>query len=307
MDGVLVIDKPGGLTSHDVVVRARRLLDTRRVGHVGTLDPMATGVLPLVVGRATRLASLLSVGPKVYEATIKLGLETDTFDITGSVVAASAEPAGHTIDLEAVTTACQAFTGTFQQVPPPYSAKKVRGVRAYRMARRQQAVTLEPVEVTVDRFELIELDGENRLRCRVSASAGFYMRSLAHDLGQRLGCGGCLASLRRERSGLFTLEQAVGLEELQAEDGPRPEGWLVSMSDLLPQLPGVVATERGALRAAHGNVLMPDDFAVSDDSPGQDVSTSAVGRVKVYDAAGSLLAIAEEGPGRVLHPRIVLV
>lgn len=308
MDGVVVIDKPQGLTSHDVVVRTRRLLQTRRIGHIGTLDPMATGVLPLVVGRATRLASLLSVGPKVYDATIRLGVETDTYDITGSVVPVDT-PVEVAVDIQQVATACQAFTGTFRQHPPPFSAKKVGGVRAYRMARRQQTVQLEPVEVTVHRLDITSLDGAD-LRCRVSASAGFYMRALAHDVGRRLGCGGCLASLRREQSGHFTLAQATELEELDRDREPlerRLRERIVSMNELLPDLPGVVATERGRRRVAHGNVLMPDDFEASSAPGAGEEEGPRTTRVKIYDDGGSLLAIAEEGAGRVLHPRIVLV
>lgn len=295
LDGVLVVDKPPGLTSHDAIVRVRRILGVRRIGHLGTLDPLATGVLPLVVGRATRLAALLAAGPKTYDAVIRLGVSTDTYDVTGTAAPAPGPPPR--IDRGAVEAARRAFTGAFQQQPPPFSAKKVGGVRAYRLARRRKPVELRPVNVTVHRFEILALSGD-RLRCRVSCSPGFYLRTLAHDLGRSLGCGACLESLRRERSGAFTLDAAVRLDEMEggADDvAPR----MVAMADLLPELPGVVVTGRGAARTAHGAPVGPADVR-SGTSP-------AAGRCKVCDGSGRLLAIAETGPGGALHPRIVLV
>ena len=305
VDGVLVVDKPRGWTSHDVVARARRLLGTRRVGHVGTLDPLATGVLPLVVGRATRLAALLARGPKTYAAVIRLGVVTDTYDVTGTAMpAAGQDPAlAAGLDRVRIEAACRAFTGTFRQQPPPFSAKKVRGVRAYRLARRRQPVELRAVEVTVHSFEILALrDAE--LACRVRCEPGFYMRSLAHDLGRALGCGACLQSLRREGNGAFTLDQALTLEALGGEDA-RPARHLVALADLLPDLPAVVATLRGAERAAHGNPLRAADLQAG--AGPRPFPPPAAKRVKVYDAAGTLLAIAETAPDGALHPRIVLV
>jgi tRNA pseudouridine55 synthase len=305
VDGVLVIDKPSGITSHDVVTRARRNLGTRRVGHMGTLDPMATGVLPLVVGRATRLASLLSVGPKVYDATIQLGVVSDTYDVTGSVQPGPKDLAIHPVDLDAVEEACRAFTGRFKQHPPPFSAKKVRGVRAYRMARKQQPVELDPVDVTVHSFEIHGLDND-RLRCRVACSVGFYMRSLAHDIGRLLECGGCLERLRRVQSGTFTLDRAIDLDTLEKR-GPECRTWLIPIEDVLPGLPGVVVTPHGSDRVSHGNVLMASDFSVVEGESIGRLTHPETPRVKVLDRHGSLLAIADVGPGDALHPRIVLV
>ena len=301
--GVLVVDKPAGMTSHDVVAWARRSLGVRRIGHVGTLDPLATGVLPLVVGRATRLATLLAGGSKTYRAVIRLGLETDTYDATGTPQPGppGAEERAHSLDGETVGAACRRFTGVLQQRPPAYSAKKVGGVRAYRLARRQQPVDLRPVEVTVHRFDVIALR-DGRLDCRVSCSPGFYMRTLAHDLGRELGCGGCLEELRRERSGPFSLEGAVDLRT--GATGMRPlQDQIIPLADLLPELPAVVVTPLGAQRASHGNLLKPGDIDVNASRlPG-----SGTGNVKVYDDAGSLLAIAAPAAGGALHPRIVLV
>ena len=311
MDGVLVIDKPSRLTSHDVVTRVRRALGTRRIGHIGTLDPLATGVLPLVVGRATRLASLLSSGPKTYDAIILLGVTTNTYDVTGT--ATSPDPAstaaGPVPGLAAIQEAGRTFTGTFAQQPPRFSAKKVGGVRAYQLARRRQPVAPSPVEVTVHALEIQSLEGD-RLRCRVACEPGFYMRALAHDLGRALGCGACLEALRRERNGAFALAHAVSLDIVEKE-GPDANRRLIPLARLLPDLPGVVLTDRGSRRAAHGNVLAPADLAgnVGDAPPWRHPQTEGdtVHRVRLFDPGGVLLAIAETGTGGFLHPKIVLV
>lgn len=302
-DGVLVVDKPAGMTSHDVVVWARRLVGVRRIGHVGTLDPLATGVLPLVIGRATRLAALLSGGSKTYEAVIRLGVETDTYDAAGAPQPAppGADARAASVDRDMVAAASQQFTGVFQQQPPAFSAKKVGGVRAYRLARRQRHVDLPPVEVTVHDFEIIAVE-DARLHCRVSCSPGFYMRTLAHDLGQALGCGGCLEQLRREKSGVFTLHDAVNLEA--GAHGPLPlHERLIALDALLPELPAVVVTPHGALRASHGNLLGPADIATGSGR----LAGGGADSIRVCNAAGSLLAIASPASGGALHPRIVLV
>ena len=302
-DGVLVVDKPAGMTSHDVVVWARRTLGVRRIGHVGTLDPLATGVLPLVVGRATRLAALLAGGSKTYRAVIRLGLETDTYDASGTPQPGppGAAERARSLDRDAAGAVCRRFTGVLRQRPPAYSAKKVGGVRAYRLARRQERVELEPVEVVVHRFDVLGLR-DGRLDCRVSCSPGFYMRTLAHDLGRELGCGGCLEELRRESSGPFSLDGAVDLRA--GATGADPVlAQLIPLADLLPELPAVVVTPLGAQRASHGNLLKPGDIDVDASRlPG-----TGTGDVKVYDGAGSLLAIAAPASGGALHPRIVLV
>ena len=302
-DGVLVVDKAAGMTSHDVVVWARRLLGVGRIGHTGTLDPLATGVLPLVVGRATRLAILLSGGSKTYKAFIRLGMVTDTYDAAGTPLPAppGADARARDLDRDTVAAACRRFTGVIRQQPPAFSAKKVGGVRAYRLARRQRQVDLPPVEVTVHDFEVIALT-DGCLHCRVSCSPGFYMRTLAHDLGRALGCGGCLEQLRRERSGAFTMDDAVGLEA--GADGALPlQERLIPIDALLPELPAVVVTPHGAQRAAHGNLLRPADIAAGAGRP----TEGGARDVRVCDDAGSLLAIASPAAGGALHPRIVLV
>lgn len=305
MDGVLVIDKPTGLTSHDVVSRARRALAMRRIGYVGTLDPMATGVLPLVVGRATRLAPLLSMGPKVYDGVIRLGMETDTYDATGTARVERPNGDGHAplVTVGAVEAAVASFTGTFLQSPPPFSAKKIGGVRAYRLARRRTPVAPKAVEVTVHALEILRLTDE-RLRCRVTCEPGFYMRALAHDLGRRLGCGGCLESLRRERSGPFSLADAVDSDALApgSEDLARH---VIAPARLLPDLPGAVLTDHGSRRAGHGNPLTPADVVSKDGDWRRDRETRT--RVRLLDGKGTLVGIAEMDDEGVLRPTIVLV
>ena len=310
-DGVLVVDKPRGITSHDVVTRVRRILGMRRIGHVGTLDPLATGVLPLVVGRATRLASLLSEGDKVYWSVIRLGIVTDTYDVTGEAVTNSLRRGGGSqITIDAVEAIRNGFVGTFSQPPPPYSAKKIGGVRAYRLARSREPVAPKPVEVTVRRFEIGEL-ADDRLSCRITCTPGFYVRSLAHDFGQALGCGGCLEQLRRERSGAFSLEPAVTMDQLERDHDTAIQH-LIPIADLLPDLPRVVVTDRGGRLAAHGNPLTQTEFEPASGALSIGINTplsagAFSSAVKVYDRSGALLAVAEGRTAGVLHPRIVLV
>ena len=308
---MLVVDKPRGITSHDVVTRCRRILGTRRVGHVGTLDPIATGVLPLVIGRSTRLAALLSEGEKVYRSVFRLGVVTDTYDVTGTVITDGMRRGGTAaIALDEVEEMSRRFVGTFTQVPPPYSAKKIGGIRAYRLARRQERVEPKPVEVTVRQFEIESLI-DDRLSCRIVCAPGFYVRSLAHDLGQALGCGACLQDIRREQSGTFGLDHAVTMDQLE-RDHESARQHLMPMAELLPNLPSVVVTDRGARLAAHGNALMPTHFAPAFGTASARLDSPASGgtswfKVKVYDRSGTLLAIADGSTAGVLHPRIVLV
>ena len=308
-DGVLVIDKPAGPTSHDIVACVRRTLSLKKVGHLGTLDPLATGVLPLVVGRATRLASLLAGASKQYDAVIRLGLITDTYDITGTVVggadaprpdATSAEIDGLQPSPETIAHAAAGFVGSYPQRPPPFSAKKIDGVRAYDLARRRQPVEVTPAQVTVEALTVLSIDGP-RVRCRVVCSSGFYIRSLAHDLGEVLGCGGCLETLRRERHGPFNLQAAVPLAQI-VEKSAWVATQFVPMGSLLPSIPAVVVSDQGARRAAHGNPLR-----VADMVPAAGLPLPNAGRVRVLDERGRLLAVADRRGDGTLHPKIVLV
>ena len=308
-DGVLVIDKPAGPTSHDIVACVRRTLGLKKVGHLGTLDPLASGVLPLVVGRATRLSSLLAGAAKQYDAVIRLGLSTDTYDITGTVVwgrdAADTDAPAATAGRRhpspvTVAQAAADFVGSYLQRPPSFSAKKVNGVRAYDLARRRQPVEVPPAQVTVERLEVVSVDGP-RVRCRLVCSSGFYVRSLAHDLGKVLGCGGCLESLRRERHGPFSLETAVPLAQV-VEDVASVAAELIPMRSLLPGIPAVVVSDAGARRVAHGSSLR-----VADIVPNAQPPTPNTERVRVLDKRGGLLAIADRQRDGALHPKIVLV
>jgi tRNA pseudouridine55 synthase len=306
MNGVLVVDKPSGPTSHDVVGRVRRAIGTRRIGHTGTLDPLATGVLPLVIGRATRLARFLSSDEKEYIADVVFGASTLTYDAAGDErriagpPPAEAEGAGERVrvDLSGLDNVLERFRGTFLQVPPVFSAKKVAGTRAYKLARDGRAPDMKPVEVTVTALEVMDR-GPDRARLRVTSSSGFYVRSLAHDIGEALGCGAYLGGLRRTRAGAFGLEHAAPLEAIEAEGAAVSER-LIPMERLLPHFPSVTLTEAGSRRALHGSLLSPADLAEAQ-------SGAKAEHVRLLDERGALLGIAEPAPGGLLHPAIVLV
>jgi tRNA pseudouridine55 synthase len=287
-EGGLVVDKPSGLTSHDVVAAARRALGQPRVGHAGTLDPMATGVLVLLLGRATRLAQFLAGAHKTYLATIAFGQATSTYDAEGDPVGPERDEPVERARLDA---ALEGFRGSFLQTPPAVSAKKVGGHRAYDLARAQETVVLAPVMVEVSALELVEFDGR-RLVMRVTASAGFYVRSLAHDLGERLGSGAHLAALRRERSGRLTLEDGVAFGTMMTDAEAAARG-VVPMADLLGDWPSASLGE-------------PDRKAVGNGRPFEHPAAAAGGTVRLLGPDGALLGLAECRAG-FLHPVLVLV
>lgn len=293
LDGVLVIDKPQGITSHDVVATARRGLREKRIGHTGTLDPLATGVLPLVIGQATRLARFLTASDKSYEATIRFGMTTDTYDVTGTELTRS----GLTPTREALDASLASLRGEYLQTPPAFSAKKVSGNRAYDLARRQQAPQLTPVPVRVSRAEVTAFDGA-RASIALSCSAGFYVRSFAHALGERLGVGACLEALRRTRSGDFGLDGAMTFDQLQR--GPEhATGWLTPLDTLLPGVPAVTVAPDALAWVTHGRELGPGCY--------QPHLAGSPDWIRLLDRDGRLLAMATRGstPG-ALHPSIVL-
>jgi tRNA pseudouridine55 synthase len=297
MDGVLLIDKPSGPTSHDVVRRLRKATRESRIGHTGTLDPRATGLLPIVIGRATRLASRLSAHQKCYDADIRLGFATDTDDAEGEALGPEV-PAP--TDAAAIGAALRSFVGDLDQVPPRHSAKRIGGERAYKLARREEAVTLAPSRVTL--FALDPIDpstwAPGRVRVRLTVSSGFYVRALARDLGAALGCGGHLQELRRTSVGRFDLAQALPLEAAEAlgpDLGPR----LVTMANALPDVQAVWLSAAGLVRVRHGNPVGPEAVAAGPwPSP-------EVGDVRLLDEAGTLIALAEVRLG-ALHPVIVV-
>jgi tRNA pseudouridine55 synthase len=333
LSGLLVIDKPVGPTSHDVVARMRRVLGESRIGHTGTLDPNASGVLPLVVGRATRLARYLSGADKTYDAAIRLGIATDTYDSAGTPVG---QPhAGALPDRETIDRALEAFRGAFQQQPPAYSAKKIDGRRSYALARaaareadvspRPSAPAAQPgharlpdaVAVRTYSVRIVDLRTE-LLTVRVTCSAGFYVRSLAHDLGERLGIGAHLAALRRTQAGDVTLADAVPLDQLLTPDGRSTAlKRLVPLANMLPALDAVTLTAEGVRRATHGRDLGPADFTeipADPTKPGtvggvssSPASSSRLSGVRLLDVAGELVGVAEPLAAGVLHPCVVLV
>jgi tRNA pseudouridine55 synthase len=296
VDGLLVIDKPAGPTSHDVVTRARRVLGESRVGHTGTLDPAATGVLPLVAGRATRLARFLSATDKRYHGVIRLGVATDTYDAGGAP--SGVRYTGPWPSRETIERALDVFRGTFPQQPPSFSARRIDGQRSYTLARAKTPRTLPAAVVTVFDLELVLADGQD-LTLRVHCSAGFYVRSLAHDLGIRLGTGAHLAALRRTWSGDFSLADALSLDAAE-RDPAAARAALIPPARMLRGLASVMLTDEGARRVAHGRDIGPDEVTAG--------LPAEAGRVCLLDPHGTLLAVAEPArtPG-LLHPSVVLM
>ncbi len=304
-DGVIVIDKPAGPTSHDVVAVLRRAMRGRKVGHTGTLDPLASGVLPLVIGKATRLAQFLSAAEKEYDAHIELGVRTTTLDRGGEVVTRERVRPPSELTAAMIEDAVAEFRGTYLQQPPVFSAKKIDGDRAYDLARRNAPVRLQPVQVTATVLEVTEWRGTT-LRLRLVCSAGYYVRSLADAIGERLGTGGHLAGLVRTRSGDFTLEAAVGLDVVDRHPD-EAVARVIPLTALLPSLPAVTLTPEGASLAARGGFISPSHVT----GPS---TTLPAGRVRLLHPDGHLIAIAEPRSGghfgglspHFLHPNVVL-
>ena len=298
MDGVLVIDKPQGLTSHDVVSAARRLLHERRVGHTGTLDPLATGVLPLVCGRATRLVRFFISSDKDYEATVRFGLSTDSYDITGAETSRSGIVPSHV----AIEAALTPLRGHYLQPPPAFSAKKVAGERAYARVRRNEPVNLAPVPVRVTRADLLDCSGASA-RIALTCSTGFYVRSFAHALGELVGTGACLESLRRTRSGEFTIDRAVDLEQVRQSSPQVARRW-IPLDRLLPQLPSLRLDDEARKRVGHGQMLAIARLATDGDAMDRRPSEW----FRLMDAGDRLVALGTpDSTGKFLHPAVVLI
>lgn len=294
MNGVIVIDKPAGMTSHDVVSRARRLLGERSIGHLGTLDPLATGVLPLVVGKLTRLAQFYLHSEKTYEGEIRFGFATDTYDAEG-------DPVGETRAVQLVLDDLRALAGRFQgvveQMPPPFSAKKIAGVPAYKLARKKKDVELKPVQVHIKEFDILGVDGD-RARFRARVASGTYMRSVANDMGKLLGTGAHLASLRRTAVAEFDLGDARTLEEVESairsDDLETIDALFVHPRRLLPALPAVTANDESASKIRAGRAVNLPEM-------------SRAPQVKVFYGQSDLIAIATRIAGTLFHPKVVLV
>jgi tRNA pseudouridine55 synthase len=312
MNGVIIIDKPAGWTSHDVVNRMRRILGQRSVGHLGTLDPLATGVLPLVTGSLTRLAQFYTTSEKTYEGVIRFGFATNTYDADGEP---TSDPHPVTLSLEPIQKLAIGFQGIIDQVPPPFSAKKIHGVPAYKLARKHKEVVLKPVQVEIKEFSILAVEGD-RARFRARVTSGTYMRSVAHEMGQLVGSGAHLESLRRTSVAEFEITQAHTLEEIEAQANKgeraahpchseqseepaffRHEGiaaFFVHPRQLLPQLPSVTADEATTARIRNGRpVNLPE--------------LSRARQVKVFYGQSELIAIATRVAGTLFHPKIVFV
>ena len=289
MNGVVVIDKPPGMTSHDVVNRVRRILGQRAVGHLGTLDPSATGVLPIVLGNLTRLAQFYGHSEKTYEGVIRFGFATDTYDADG-------EPTTPLQDVhinhDEVRSLAAQFQGIIEQMPPPFSAKKIAGVPAYKLARKKKEVALKPVQVEIKEFEILDTAADlASFRARVAS--GTYIRSVAHEMGQKLGCGSHLASLQRTAVAEFTIEDACTLQALEvAMRQGSAESLFVHPRKLVPQLPSVTANDESAALIRSGRAVNLPEM-------------SRAPQVKVFYGQRDLIAIATRIAGTLFHPGIV--
>ena len=293
MNGVIVIDKPPGLTSHDVVNRVRRILGQRSVGHLGTLDPSATGVLPIVLGNLTRLAQFYVHSEKTYEGVIRFGFATDTYDADGEPSTPQQEVQLNRDDLKA---AAAQFQGIIEQTPPPFSAKKIVGVPAYKLARKNKEVVLKAVQVEIKEFEILDTaddQAKDRATFRARVASGTYIRSVAHEMGQKLGCGAHLASLRRTSVAEFKIEDAHSLQALEAamQQGIA-ESLFIHPRKLVPDLPSVTATEENAAFIRSGRAVNLPEM-------------SRAPQVKVFHGQRDLIAIATRVAGTLFHPRIV--
>lgn len=311
MNGVLVVNKPKGMTSHDVVRRVRHIAQQRDVGHLGTLDPMATGVLPLVLGRMTRIAQFYDHAEKAYEGEIVFGVATDTYDAEGKVVG---EPGSAEFTAAELEAAIAEFRGEIEQTPPPYSAKKVDGVPAYKLARKNESVPLKSVRVTVGKFDVTDfqpiaptpemvtlagrpLDGLRfaSMKFSVEVSSGTYVRSLAHELGRKLGCGAHLQSLCRTRSAEFVLDGAWTLDNLASKaTAGELEDCALPARQLCPHMPSVNATDDQMTKIRHGNAVNLSEFTQAE-------------LVKVFYGQRELVAIARRVAGTLFQPKIVMV
>ena len=291
MNGLLVLDKPAGMTSHDCVAVVRRVTGEKAIGHLGTLDPMATGVLPLLLGKYTRLAQYFGQAEKEYTGTIRFGWATDTFDAEGERVG-EVRPLG--LGLEALQALASRFHGAIEQMPPVFSAKKIGGVPAHKLARAGVEVPVKPARIFIHNFELLSLV-EDRVDFRMTVSAGGYVRSVAHELGQLAGCGAHLSALRRERAGVFVLDAAISLDDLKGLAG-QPEAIAARLPHprtLLPEMPSVTVDEQTAGRIRNGMQVNLADF-------------SQAGLVKVFTSPTEILAIAKRIAGTLMQPVVVM-
>ncbi len=310
-EGALVIDKPRGKTSHDAVEAVRRIVGFRQVGHLGTLDPLATGVLVLLLGRATRLAQFYAGRRKRYDCAVRFGFATDTYDADGTPLGPDTAPM---LDRNEVERLAARFLGRFAQMPPPFSAKKIHGRPAHELARKKKPVELKPVEVEVYEFRLTGVEG-SVARFVIECAAGTYIRSLAHELGALLGCGAHLAEIVRTAVGEFTMDRAVKLEELeQAARAGKLAEWILPLERLLSDLPRVTVLPVVERRVRHGarfNVqvahIQPGRVSTAEGAPAElDSGDWRPARLRVFNQQEKLIAIAEAIVPRTYQPVVVL-
>jgi tRNA pseudouridine55 synthase len=310
IDGILVVDKPRGKTSHDVVESVRRLVGFRQIGHLGTLDPLATGVLVLALGRATRLARFYGGRRKRYTCSVRFGFATDTYDADGE---AQSEDAAPSLDANAIQALADGFIGKIQQMPPSFSAKKIHGRPAHELARKQKPVKLEPVEVEVFEFKLTAVEG-SCARFSVECGSGTYIRSLAHDLGKLQGTGAHLSEIVRTAVGEFTLDHAATLAEL-TEDARagKLEARVIRLENMLPELPRATVLPIVEKRVRHGakfNLplaqIQPGRVTAAQGAPAElDSGEWQPSRLRVFNQQGQLIAIAEPVVPRTYRPVVV--
>jgi tRNA pseudouridine55 synthase len=289
MNGLLILDKPSGITSHDVVAIVRRATSEKSIGHLGTLDPMATGVLPLLLGKYTRLAQFFGQAEKHYTGHIHFGFATDSFDADGTP---TTDPQPLTKSLQELQTLSKKFHGEIDQLPPIFSAKKINGVSAHKLARAGAEVPVKPARITIHNFDLTSLTNDT-VAFTISVSAGGYVRSVAHELGQLAGCGAHLSSLRRTRAGAFSLGQAMTIEQLKSASVAELEALLPHPRTLLPEMPSVTVDEQLAGRLRNGMQVNLPDF-------------SSAPLIKVFTAPTELLAIGRRIAGTLIQPIVVL-
>jgi tRNA pseudouridine55 synthase len=289
MNGLLVLDKPSGITSHDVVAIVRRATGEKSIGHLGTLDPMATGVLPLLLGKYTRLAQFFGQAEKHYTGHIRFGFATDSFDSDGTP---TSEKQPLTLSLADLQTLSKKFHGEIDQLPPIFSAKKINGVPAHKLARAGAEVAVKPARITIHNFELTSLENDTAT-FKMSVSAGGYVRSVAHELGQLAGCGAHLSTLRRTQAGAFTLNHAITIDQLKTASIPELEALLPHPRTLLPEMPSITVDDQLAGRLRNGMQVNLPDF-------------SQAPLIKIFTAPTDLLAISRRIAGTLFQPIVVL-
>ncbi len=306
MDGLILVDKPQNFTSHDIVLKIRNILNIKKVGHCGTLDPLATGLMLLAIGKATRLFPFFSNTDKVYEGLIKLGFSTDTYDSAGKPT--SPEEKNYP-PKDNLLKAMKKFEGEIQQVPPPYSAKKYKGKPLYVLARGKKEFELRPSKVFIHFFQLIKYNPP-LLKFKVKCSSGTYIRSLAYDIGQDLGCGAHLFELTRKNVGNFNIKESHTIGEIKGlTDAGKIDKFLIPFESLLPEFPKIILKKRGSVLVKNGNLISPENIqkVILDESSSADIFPEGEKVFRMFSLEGKFLALAKEVPEKhCFHPFLVI-